>query len=298
MPAATPIRLGLALPHDVVGDRRALVSAAEDAGYRYLTIADHVVGAATANRPGWAGRYTAADPFREVFVHLGHLSALTTLELVPSIVVLPQRQAAVVAKQTAELALLSRGGVRLGVGAGWNQVEFEALGERFETRGARLEEQITVLRKLWSEPVVSFTGRYHRLDEVGIAPLPPEPVPIWLGGGLGTTQRARERVRRRIVALADGWICPPQLAPEDLPQAVAALRGCAREEGRDPASIGVQATLLVDAGDDEAALRAKAAHLRAAGAGHVTVDCRASGGSLSQHIDLSCAVAGLLDREF
>lgn len=297
MSAATPVRIGLALPHELGGDRRALVAAAKDAGYRYLTIADHVVGADTTNRPTWGGRYTAADPFREVFVHLGYLSALTTLELVPSIVVLPQRQTAVVAKQTAELALLSHGGVRLGVGAGWNAVEFQALGERFETRGSRLEEQIRVLRMLWSEPVVSFAGRYHRLDDVGIAPLPPEPIPIWLGGGLGRTEQARERVRRRIAALADGWISPPQLAPEDLPHAVAALRACAAQEGRDPASVGVQATLAVDARDDENALRAKAAHLRAAGPTHVTVDCRSADGSLSHHVDLSSSVARLLSQE-
>ncbi|MEW2507739.1 MULTISPECIES: TIGR03619 family F420-dependent LLM class oxidoreductase [unclassified Amycolatopsis] len=297
MSPTAPVRIGLALPHDVPGDRRALVTAAQDAGYRYLTLADHVVGADTTHRPGWTGRYTAADPFREVFVHLGHVSALTTLELVPSVVVLPQRQTAVVAKQTAELALLSRGGVRLGVGVGWNAVEFEALGATFGTRAERMEEQIAVLRLLWSRRAVSFDGRYHRLDAVGVAPLPPEPIPLWLGGGLGKTEWARERVRRRVVALGDGWITAPQLAPEQLAPAVSALRECAERADRDPASLGIQATLVVGAGDDDATLRAKLAHIRAAAPTHLTVDCRGAGRSAAEHVEISTAAAALISNE-
>ncbi|MEU3980508.1 TIGR03619 family F420-dependent LLM class oxidoreductase [Streptomyces sp. NPDC026672] len=290
-------RVGLALPHGIAGDRRKLVAAAEDAGYQYLTIADHVVGADTTNRPGWKGRYDASDPFREVFVHLGHLAALTTLELVPSVLVLPQRPTALVAKQTAELALLSRGGVRLGVGVGWNSVEFEALGAQFDTRAARIEEQIAVLRLLWSTPVVSFTGRFHHLDQVGIAPLPPAPIPVWLGGGLGTTERARERVRRRIVTLGDGWITAPQLTPEQLAPAAAELRATAEQEDRDPASVGLQVTLVVGAEDDAAAVRARLALLLEAAPTHITVDCRGTGASLAEFIDISSATAELISGE-
>ncbi|MEW1649106.1 TIGR03619 family F420-dependent LLM class oxidoreductase, partial [Streptomyces sp. NPDC091219] len=291
------VRVGLALPHGIVGDRRKLVTAAEEAGYQYLTIADHVVGADTTNRPDWKGRYDVTDPFREVFVHLGHLAALTTLELVPSVLVLPQRQTALVAKQAAELALLSQGGIRLGVGVGWNAVEFESLGIPFSSRAARMEEQITVLRKLWSEPVVSFTGEFHRLDQVGIAPLPSEPIPVWLGGGLGATEPARERVRRRIVTHGDGWITAPQLAPEQLVPAAAALRSCAEREGRDPTSIGLQVTLAVGAEDDEATLRDRLALILQAGPTHITVDGRGTGTSLAEHIEISSAAAHLISQE-
>lgn len=290
------MRIGLALPHAIAGDRRKLVAAAEEAGYQYLTIADHVVGADTTNRPDWKGLYNVTDPFREVFVHLGHLAALTTLELVPSVLVLPQRQTALVAKQAAELALLSQGGIRLGVGAGWNAVEFESLGAEFNSRAARIEEQITVLRMLWSNPVVSFTGQFHQLDQVGIAPLPSTPIPVWLGGGLGATERARERVRRRIVAYSDGWITAPQLPPEQLASAAAALRECAERENRDPRSLGLQVTMVVGAEDDEATLRARLALIRQAGPTHITVDCRGTGASLAEHIDVSSAAAELISR--
>jgi probable F420-dependent oxidoreductase len=297
-PGESPVRIGLALPHELTGDRRALVAAAKDAGYRYLTIADHVVGADTTNRPDWKGRYTASDPFRETFTHLSYIAALTALELVPSVLVLPQRQTAVVAKQTAELALLASGGVRLGVGVGWNAVEFEALGSSFESRGTRMEEQITILRMLWSEPVVSFTGRFHRLDHVGIAPLPPAPIPVWIGGGLGASERARARVHRRIVALGDGWITAPQMAPEQLAPAVAALRRCAEHEGRDPRSIGIQVTLMVGREDDADTLRTRLAHIRRAGPTHITVDCRGAVGSLNEYVQVSSAAAELTLHEF
>lgn len=290
------VRIGLALPHEIAGDRRVLVAAAEQAGYQYLTLADHVLGADTATRPDWTGRYTVADPFREVFVHLGHISALTTMELVPSVLVLPQRQTALVAKQAAELALLSQSGVRLGVGVGWNAVEFDALGARFDARGALLEEQIAVLRMLWTQPVVSYTGQFHRLDRVGIAPLPPTPIPLWLGGGVGTTEHARDRVRARLVRLGDGWITTPQLAPEILAPEVSALREHAERLGRDPASIGVQTTLMVGPDDDDDALRARLALIRLANPTHITVDCRRTVRSLSEYVDLSSAVANLISR--
>lgn len=291
------VRIGLALPHEIAGDRRVLVAAAEQAGYQYLTLADHVLGADTATRPDWTGRYTLADPFREVFVHLGHIAAMTTVELVPGVLVLPQRQTALVAKQTAELALLSRGAVRLGVGVGWNAVEFEALGARFDARGALMEEQIAVLRMLWSQPAVSYTGRFHRLDRVGIAPLPPTPIPIWLGGGVGATEHARRRVRTRIVQLGDGWITTPQLAPEMLAPEVSALREHAERLGRDPASIGVQTTFMVGSDDDDATLRARLALIRLADPTHITVDCRHTVRSLNEYVDISSAAADLISRE-
>jgi probable F420-dependent oxidoreductase len=291
-----PVRLGLALPHGIADDRRAQLAAAEAAGFHYLTIADHVLGAGTATRPDWTGRYTAEDPWREVFVHSGYLAALTELELVPAVVVLPQRNAAVVAKQAAELALLSRGGVRLGVGAGWNAVEFEALGARFDARADLFEEQLAVLRLLWSEPLVTFDGEFHRLADVGLAPLPPAPVPLWIGGGLKAGDRTRERIRRRIITFGDGWITPPALDPARLAAAATALREQAERAGRDPGTIGVQATLPVSPADDESAVRARLDQLRQARPTHITIDCRSTTAAANEYQDTTSAAADLVLR--
>jgi probable F420-dependent oxidoreductase len=287
-------QLGLALSHTVGGDRREQLAAAEAAGFHYLTIADHVLGAGVANRPEWTGRYTAEDPFREVFVQCGYMAALTELELVPAVVVLPQRNTSVVAKQAVELALLCRGGMRLGVGAGWNEVEFAAMGADFANRADLLEEQLEVLKLLWSAPVVSFSGKYHRMEDVGMAPLPETPVPLWIGGGLKAGPRTRERVRQRIVRFGDGWITPPALDLAKLAPAVAELRETAERSGRDPGSIGVQTTLPVRTGDDEAAIRARVEQIRAAAPTHITIDCRGTTTTLAQDVDTFSAAAALV----
>src|SRR5215470_4831221 len=213
------IRVGFALPHGDPGfasgaeASRSLVAAAEDAGFDYLSVADHVLGA-EPGRPGQRSPYGIADPFRDVFVHLGHLAALTSLELVPSVLVLPMRQTPLVAKQASELSLLARGGLRLGVGIGWNATEYEAMGVGFADRARRFEEQLRVLRLLWAEQVVRYEGEFHTLDTVGIAPLPPRGIPLWIGGGQAASARGTERVLRRIAALGDGWISGPALPAE------------------------------------------------------------------------------------
>lgn len=299
-PAAAGVRLGVAFPHGDPGFATgtdailAFTGAVEDLGYDYLTIADHVLGADARDRPGWPGRYDVADPFREVFVQLGHLAAITRLELVPSVVVLPQRQTGLVAKQAAELAELSRGGLRLGVAAGWNQVEFDALGMDFRTRGARLEEQIAVLRMLWTRPVVSFQGRFHALDRVGIAPRPPVPIPIWLGGGDGGSAGARERVARRVATLGDGWISPPGMPSARFAPVAAHVRELAGSGGRDVAEIGIQVTLLVPPDHESAALTDQLDHIKAAAPTHITIDTRGHGRSAARHVDDLAAVLDLV----
>jgi probable F420-dependent oxidoreductase len=178
--------------------------------------------------------YTHESPFHEPFVLFGYLSAVTSkLELTTGIVILPQRQTVLVAKQAAEVDVLSRGRLRLGVGLGWNPVEYEALGEDFRNRGRRVEEQITLLRLLWTQELVDFEGRYHRVRRAGLNPLPVQrPIPIWMGG-------SADRALRRIARIADGWIS--QLAPS--PQAAEVLdrvRGYVREAGRDPDRFGLE----------------------------------------------------------
>jgi probable F420-dependent oxidoreductase len=159
---------------------RDWAQAAEDLGYAYIEVPDHVFGA--KERDGWVPLYNEKDPFHETFVTLGFLAAVTNIiGLSTGILIAPQRQTGVIAKQAAEVDLLSGGRLRLGVGLGWNHVEYEALGMQWETRGARQAEQVEVLRLLWSKDLVTFDGRFHRLKDVSIVPTPVQrPIPIWL----------------------------------------------------------------------------------------------------------------------
>ena len=202
---------------------------AEAAGFQHLMAYDHILGASGELYPDGVGAfpsapYTDEHTFHEIFVLFGHLAAVTErLELVTSVLVLPQRPAALVAKQVATIDLLSAGRLRLAVGVGWSWAEYEGLGTDFATREDRLEEQIEVMRRLWTEPLVTFDGRFHHLDRVGINPLPARPIPIWIGSG------ASPRALRRVVRCADGWM--PLLHPGAGP-------GRPRGRGGPPARAG------------------------------------------------------------
>src|SRR5947209_3521924 len=182
------MRIGVTFPQaEITADPAAVrdyAQAAQDLGYAHLLAYDHVVGADTTNRPDWKGRYTVHTMFHEPFVLFGYLAAVAPgLELVPNVIILPQRQTVLVAKQAAEVDVLTGGRFRLGVGAGWNEVEYQALGENFSNRGKRSEEQIEVLRLLFSQESVTFHGRWHTIEAAGINPLPVQKrIPIWLGG--------------------------------------------------------------------------------------------------------------------
>lgn len=182
------MKLGAVLPTCEIGNDpiviRDFAQTAEELGYAHILIYDHVLGAEHADRdPRLAGPYTENDPFHEPLVLYGYLAALTQrIELATGVIILPQRQTALVAKQAAELDLLSGGRFRLGVGTGWNWVEYEAMGVPYEQRGARLEEQVELLRRLWTEPVVSFEGRFHSVPRAGLLPRPSRSIPIWFGG--------------------------------------------------------------------------------------------------------------------
>jgi probable F420-dependent oxidoreductase len=242
---------------------------------------DHVLGADAAVRPGWGGPYTAEHPFHEVFVLLGYLAGLTaSLELVTGVLVLPQRQTALVAKQAAAVDVLSGGRLRLGVGIGWNGVEYEALGKEFGNRGARSEEQIALLRALWTSPVVTFEGRWERVAAAGINPLPVRrPIPVWIGGYVEATLRRAGR-------LGDGWFPREGQAPDDAARAaVARLRGYAAAAGRDPAAVGLEPRLNVGRGSPDA-WRAYAGGWRALGATHLTLNTMNNGfASPGQHVE-------------
>ena len=258
---------------------RDYAQAVEGMGYDHILIYDHVLGADTTNRPGWRGAYSAKDLFHEPFVLYGYFAAVTErVELVTDVIILPQRQTALVAKQAAEIDVLSGGRLRLGVGIGWNAVEYEALGENFRNRGARSEEQIEVLRLLWTQEVVDFKGRWHTITAAGIKPLPVRrPIPLWIGG-------MAEPVLRRIGRLGDGWF--PQRPPDDEARAmIERLHGYAREAGRSPEAIGIEGRLTIaQVPEDRWAGFADA--WRALGATHLSVNTMGAGlASLRDHVE-------------
>ena len=237
------MRIGVVFPQTEIGTDPSVIreyaQAAEEFGYSHILVYDHVVGVDVSRYPGWTGPYTSQSQFHEPFVLFGYLAGITArVELVSGVIILPQRQTVLVAKQAAQVDVLSRGRLRLGVGVGWNQAEYIALNENFHDRGKRQEEQIQVMRLLWTQEIVSFEGRWHRLPWVGINPLPVQrPIPVWLGG-------MSEAAQRRAARLADGWM--PQLRPDDrLREMVDRVRDSVREAGRDPSAFGIEGRLTL-----------------------------------------------------
>lgn len=242
---------------------RDFTQAVEGLGYSHLAVSEHVLCADPTNRPGWEG-FTHRDMFHEPFVLFGCLAALTHLELLSEVLILPQRQTVLVAKQTAEVDILSGGKLRLGVGVGWVPMEYEALGMDYHTRGHVIEEQIEVLRLLWSQEVVSYHGHYHNISEAGINPLPiRRSIPIWIGGHADT-------VLRRIARLADGWL-PLGYPDDEMREAIDRLHLYTREAGRDPAQIGMEGHLDVGEGDLDEWVR-QTETWRALGAMHIIIN--------------------------
>jgi len=275
------MRLGAVFPQQEIGTDPAGIrdwaQAVEGLGYRHVLAYDHVLGAGVDTRPGWAG-YTSEDAFHEIFVLFGFLAAVTsTVELVSGVLVLPQRQTALVAKQAAEIDVLSGGRLRLGVGVGWNHVEYESLGESFTNRGVRSEEQVALLRQLWADPLVTYTGRWHHVDNAGIKPRPASgSIPIWFGGNA-------EAALRRVGQLGDGWF--PQRPPDEVARdMLERTRAYAREAGRDPARIGFEPRLSL-AQVPEREWAAFAAGWQELGATHLCVNTMGLGlGSPDEHV--------------
>jgi probable F420-dependent oxidoreductase len=275
------MQIGVTFPQIEIGADplviRDYAQAVDGLGYQHLVIFDHVLGADPTHRPGWRG-YTQKDMFHEPFVLFGYLAALTHLELVTAVIILPQRQTALVAKQAAEVDILTGGKLRLGVGIGWNPVEYEALGMNFHTRGRAIEEQIEVLRLLWSQPIVSYHGQFHTITEAGLNPLSARrSIPIWTGG------RA-DVLLQRTARMADGWF--PQGQPdEQMRQAVERLRRYISEAGRDPDSVGIEARMNAADGDLDEWVR-QTEGWRKLGATHISINTMGAGfKSPDEHIE-------------
>jgi probable F420-dependent oxidoreductase len=275
------MKFGVTLPQTEIGADVAFIrrfaETAESLGFDFLLAYDHVLGADPTNRPGWTG-YTDQDSFHEPFVLFGYLAAVAPkLEYAAGVIILPQRQTALVAKQVAEVDLLTGGKFRLGVGIGWNAVEYEALGMSFKTRGRRFEEQIALLRKLWTEPLITFNGADHTVTAAGLNPMPVQrPIPVWLGG---MSDIAIERAGR----IADGWMANGR-AEESLLKRVAILRASAEKAGRDPNSLGLDGR--IDAASIPASeWPAEIERWRAAGATHLSLSTMRAGFTQDDQID-------------
>lgn len=239
------IKLGVTIPQIEIGrdpkNIKGFAQKAEQVGFDYLMLYDHVLGADMQIHKDWRPRkgappiYTNQDMFHEPLVLYGYIAAITErIELSTGVIILPQRQTALLAKQAAEIDVLSGGRLRLGFGTGWNELEYQGLGMNFKDRGKRSEEQIEVLRLLWTQESVTFHGQWHTLHGVGINPLPDQkPIPVWLGG-------AADAVLERVARIADGWYPPSSLSEEELRNSIKKLGSYAQKIGRDPSTIGIE----------------------------------------------------------
>lgn len=285
------MEIGVVFPQTEIGADVAAVrkygQRVEELGYRHLVAYDHVLGADPAVHEGWDRAYDVDTTFHEPLVLFGYLAAITSLELVASVIILPQRETALVAKQAAEVDLLSGGRLRLGVGIGWNRVEYEALGQDFTVRGRRLTEQAGLLRRLWTEKSVTFHGTYDRITGAGLAPLPVQrPIPLWFGAESAPGFR-------RVGRIGDGWF--PQMGPgPDLDAAKDAIAAAATEAGRDPASIGMHGRYPWRGDPDDLARTAEL--WRDTGATHVSINTMGAGlAGVDDHLAALETAAGALN---
>jgi probable F420-dependent oxidoreductase len=262
------MRIGVVFPQTEIGPDpasvRSYATAVQDQGYQHLLAYDHVVGADPEHYTGWRGPYTLHTQFHEVMVLFGYLAAITSLELVNGILILPQRQTVLVAKQAAEVDILTGGRYRMGIGVGWNPVEYEALGQDFSRRGKRVDEQIELLRRLWTEPNVTYSGTFDKITSAGLLPAPVQrPIPIWVGADSAPGFRRAGR-------LADGWF--PQMRPGPrLDEARRIVEQAAREAGRDPAKLGMEGRINYGPGGADA-VAAELGEWEREGATHVAIN--------------------------
>jgi probable F420-dependent oxidoreductase len=270
-----------------VGAVRAYAERVQELGFAHILAYDHVVGADPTVHSPWRGPYDISTTFHEPLVLFGYLAAVTSVELVTGVIILPQRQTALVAKQAAEVDLLTGGKFRFGIGVGWNAVEYEALGKNFGDRGKREEEQMALLRALWTDRSVTFNGEFETVTGAGIAPMPvQQPIPIWLGG-------SSPAAYRRAGKLADGWF--PQVVPgAKLDDARAVVDAAAKEAGRDPADIGMEGRVSWGEGG-VATLMEHIERWRGTGASHLSINTMGAGfGSVDAHLTALADAAGAL----
>lgn len=276
------MRIGVTFPQTEIGSDPIVVrdyaQAAEDLGYSHLLVYDHVVGGQPGDhRPGWDGPYNYKSNFHEPFVLFGYLGAITSrIDFITGILILPQRQTALVAKQAAEVDILTGGRLRLGVGIGWNVVEYEALNEDFHTRGKRMEEQIEVLRALWTNEVVTYEGRFHHFNHLGIAPRPSRPIPLWMGG-------MSEVVMKRAARVADGWFPLFRPGGPDPKETLERFTSYVREYGRSPDEVGIQTGATIAGSPDD--WRNRVEEMASLGVSELTVNTMGQQLTARQHID-------------
>ena len=268
------MQIGVVFPQTEFGhDPAALreyARTADGLGYSHVLAYDHVLGA-NADRPGpRVGPYSHTHPFLEPFVLFSFMASITTrLHFCSGVIILPQRQTALVAKQAATLDALSGGRLRLGVGLGWNETEYVALNEDFHNRGRRMEEQIDVLRRLWTEPLVNYSGRWHTSPDAGLNPMPVQrPIPLWFGAGA-------DAALKRAARLGDGWM-PNSRTADDAAPHLARLDQYLAEAGRSRADFGIEARLPYGDGDPEVWTQQRHAW-QAAGATHMAVNMMGAG---------------------
>jgi probable F420-dependent oxidoreductase len=284
------MHIGVTFPQTEIGadvaDVRRYAATIERLGYHHVLVYDHVLGADPAVHHPWNRPYDVHTTFHEPFVLFGYLAAVTSVELVTGVIILPQRQTALVAKQAAEVDLLTGGRLRLGIGIGWNDVEYEALGKDFTNRGSRSQEQVELLRRLWTEQSVTFDGTYEKVTGAGISPLPVQrPIPVWFGAQSTPAYRRAGR-------LADGWFPGVDPGPE-LDAALAVINEAAVAEGRDPADIDMEGRISWRG--DVAALVAQVDRWREAGATHVSINTMGAGlDGVDGHLAALTQVAGAL----
>ncbi|MDG1273043.1 MAG: LLM class F420-dependent oxidoreductase [Alphaproteobacteria bacterium] len=242
------MKLGLSFPQTEIGTDpvkiKDFIQTAEGLGYDFITFVDHVLGEEAPRGASFAGNYTRDYMFHEVMVLMGYAAAVTkTIGLGTAVMILPQRQAVLVAKQAAEVDLLSGGRMRLGVGLGWNKVEYDGLGMSFKNRAKRFSEQIEVMRELWSNRVVEYRGEFHSFDSAGINPEPIQrPIPVWIGA-------MKDVAVRRAARIGDGWFMYPRQEPsDDAHEMISIYRQAAAEAGREPDSLGINATVFANQG--------------------------------------------------
>ena len=280
------IKIGVVFPQTDIGNDpgglRDYAQAVEAMGYTHLLAYDHVLGANRERHPTLTGPYSQRDAFHEPFVLFGFLAAVTRrLELATGIIILPQRQAALVAKQAAAVDVLSGGRLRLGVAVGWNFVEYEALGEDYKSRGRRIEEQIEVMRALWTRELVTVDGHWHRITEAGINPLPVQrPIPVWMGG-------LSEAAWQRAARVADGWTWSGGVRPGPEAQAlVDKVHAAVKAAGRDPVAFGVEGRVVLAQLEPGKWAAEVAAWRRVRGVTHLCVDTMRLGlAKPEQHIE-------------
>jgi probable F420-dependent oxidoreductase len=268
------MKIGVVYPQIEYGSDPAAIrdyaQTAEGLGYAHIVAYDHVLGANPDRPGGWHGAYTYKDTFQEPFVLFTYMAALTSkISFVTGILILPQRQTALVAKQAATLDNLSQGRFRMGVGIGWNEVEYEALNENFHNRGRRIEEQVTLLRQLWTQPLVTSHGRWHTVSDAGLNPLPVQrPIPIWFGGQV-------EEVLKRTARMGDGWM-PNSRDPAVSAPLLEMFDRFLEENGRKRGDLGIEARIPYEDGNLDN-LRSLFEKWQALGATHVDLNTMGSG---------------------